>query len=160
MKKGFSLIELTIVILIIGIIASLGLPRFFRGSRTKSEQFIAQLTGLVRDGVQLALQTNEPQKVLFNLMAKKVELQSIADNKTRRSMNIPSGVEVEDLLINGKSPFVGGGEKRTVYFLINPDGISQEVTLILIDHAVKSRNPRAGRYEFYLNPFTGVFRLQ
>lgn len=160
MKSGFSLIELMIVILLIGIIASVGIPRFTRGGRRDSQVFIGRLNSLVQDGILAALQTNESQKVFFDIQNKKVELQGITDKKVKRSIDIPKSIEISDFNINGKSPFIaGGGEKRTVYFLINPEGISQEVNMIIIDHAIQAQQPSAGRYEFYLNPFSGLFRL-
>lgn len=155
MNRGFSLIELMIVILLIGIIATIGIPRFLRTTRTEAEQFIARLNALVADGAQLAVQTQQPQKVLFNLLARTVELQDVSDNKAKRSIDIPKVLEIEDVYINGKSQFTGEGEKRTVYFLITSEGISQEVRLVL------TTETQAGKktYELYLNPFTGIFRL-
>lgn len=160
MKKGFTLIELMIVILIIGIITSLGLPRILRGSLTQTEQFISRLNSLVQDGVQLALSTHEPQKITFGLTAKQVELQSIPDNKVRRTLAIPAVVDIEDVTINGKPQFTSGGQRQAFYFLINPDGVSQEVVMLVHDVAMEKRSQHSGRYEFYLNPFTGVFRLR
>lgn len=155
-KAGFSLIELMIVILLIGIIASIGIPRFLRSPRTETEQFIARLNALVADGAQLAMQTTQSHKVFFNLLSKKVELQSVADNKVKRSMDIPDHLAMENFIINGKTQFGEGGEKRTVYFLINNEGVSQDVVMVLaVDTKQGTRS-----YEFYLNPFTGVFRLR
>ena len=56
-----------------------------------------------------------------------------------KGISIPDAVEIYDVLINGKSSFsAGGGPKWICYFLINPEGISQEVTLIIIDHSVQA----------------------
>ncbi len=161
MTRGFSLIELMIVILLLGFIAVMGLPRFLRSSRTPTEDFIGRLNVLTGEGVLLAEQTHKVYKIFFDLPAKKVEVRTVGNAVAGKGISIPDLVEIQDVVINGKSQFsAGGGEKRTVYYLINPDGITQEVTLSIIDHKVRANKSTGGQYDFYLNPFTAAFRLK
>lgn len=160
MRDGFTLIELMLVILLVGIIASIGVPRFLRSPATPAQDFIGSLNVLTSEAVSAALQTRKVQKVFFDLPGKKVEIRAVGGG-TGKTITIPDAVEIQDVIIDGQSQFsAGGGEKRTVYFLINPEGISQEVTMTLLDHKVRAGNPRGGLYDFYLNPFTAVFRLK
>lgn len=150
-----------LVILIIGIITAVGIPRFLRSPVSQTEQFIGSLNRLTQEASELAQQTGTSKRIFFNLLGKKVSIQSVGGKAEGRSIDIPDGVELSDALIQGKSAFaLGAGEKRDLYFLINPEGLSQEVRLTIIDHNIRSRSPRGGNYEFYLNPFTGVFRLR
>lgn len=159
MGKGFSLIELMVVILLIGIIATVGIPRFLRSPVSATQTFIGRLNLLIGDGVEEAQKSGSATRIFFNIGAKKIEVQSVAGKAFGKGMTIPEGVSIEDVVINGKSQFLAaGGEKRTVYFLINPEGISQEVRMIIIDGKIRSRNRSGGEFEFYLNPFTSVFR--
>ena len=160
MQHGFTIIEIMVVIFLIGIITAMGLPRFLRSRRSPTEEFIGRLNTLIGEGVETAQQTGTVQRIFFNFDAKTVELQSATGTPKGKPMSIDPSIELDDILINKKSPFVGGATKRTVYFLINPEGISQEVVLFLIDHMARSKNPRGGNYEFYLNPFTSVFRVR
>ncbi len=161
MKKGFSLIELMIVIMLIGIVAVIGMPRFLSSPRREAENFISHLNRLVSESVIEAQSRGEPLRIFFSITGKKVDMQTVSGKSLAKPLVIPDSIEISDVGINGKSQFVSGsGEKDSVYFLINQDGISQEVRLVLIDHAVRRNNPRSGRYEFYLNPFTSVFRYQ
>ena len=141
-----------VAILLIGIIATIGIPRFFRSPVSKTEQFIGKLNSLVQQGVRTAQETSAAQRILFNPSARSVEVQSLKGQVTDR-MVIPEQLEISDVIINGKSQLTSGA---TVYFLINPDGISQRVTLAIIDRALQ---PRGGMHTFSLNPFTVVFRL-
>ena len=52
MQRGFTLIEIVVVILLIGIITAMGLPRFLRSGQTPTEEFIGRLNNLVGDGVE------------------------------------------------------------------------------------------------------------
>ena len=142
MEHGFTLIEIVVVILLIGIITAMGLPRFLRSRRTPTEEFVGRLNNLVGDGVETALRTGTVQRIFFNFDAKTVELQSATGTAKGKPITIDPAIELTDILINRKSQFGLGANKRTVYFLINPEGISQEVTLVLTDHTVRARNPR------------------
>lgn len=160
-KAGFTLIEIVIVILIIGIITAVSVPRLFRSPVSQTEQFVGRLNTLMQEAVESAQQSGMNKRVFFNIAAKSVAIQSIAGKQEGRAIEIPAAVEISEVFINGKSAFaLGAGEKRDVYLLINADGISQEVRLVLVNHAVRSRSPQGGAYEFYLNPFTSVFRLR
>ena len=160
MQKGFSLIELMVVILLLGIIATMGIPRFVRSTRNQTEDFIGRLNGLIGEGVYNAQLSAKVHKIFFDLIGRKVEVQTVAGALVQKGIEIPKAISFEDVKINGKSTFVaGGGEKKNFYFLIDPEGISQEVQLILIDEKVRAENTRGGEYTFYLNPFTSVFRL-
>ncbi len=160
-KQGFTLIEIVIVILIIGIIAAVGVPRFMRSPTSQTEQFVGRLNGLIQEAVESAQRSGASKRIFVDLIGKNVAIQSVGGKQEGKAISIPDAVEVSDVFINDKSAFaLGSGEKRNFYFLINPEGISQEVRLVLIDHGIRARSPRGGVFEFYLNPFTVVFRLR
>ncbi len=161
MKKGFSIIELMIVILLIGIIAVIGAPRFLRSPQRGIDTFMARLNGLVSEAAVEAQRRGEPLRIFFSISGKKVSVQTAAGKAAGGSIAVPDTVDVVDVSINGKSQFVtGSGEKEYVYFLINQEGVSQEVKLVLKNLALSGRAAGSGQYEFYLNPFTSVFRLR
>ncbi len=146
-----------VVILLIGIITAIGIPRFFRSPVSPVERFVGQLNQLVSQAVRTAHQKGKVQRVFFSLTNRFVQIQSLT-KEVSKEIAIPKSVSISDVIIDGKSQFQFG-EGHTVYFLINPDGLSQEVSLILIDTVVQQRQPDTGQYTFYLNPFTSVFRL-
>lgn len=158
MKNGFTLIELAIIILIIGILATFALPRFMSIGQTPSKQFIARLNAMVQDGVQAAHEDGHIIKILFNLTGKKIELQDLSSKSVKYTIEIPDMLELEDFLISGRSQFSGMGTKYAAYFLINPDGITQDVRIVIIDHELRAQNPKLGRFELLLNPFSGQFK--
>ncbi len=144
-----------VVVLIIGIIAAMGVPRFLRSPVPVTQDFIHRVNILITDAVGQAQQEGEPRRIFFSLGARFVEIQTAGGKRLGSSLEIPSEVEISDVVINGESQFQAGGG-RTFYFLLNPEGISQEVVLYIQEK--KGSSSRS--FEFYLNPFSAVFRVQ
>lgn len=157
-RPGFTLIEIAVVILLIGIITSVGLPRFLRSPVSRAQTFIFQLNRLVMDAAEQSQSTSEPRRVFFNLVARTVTIQTITGHPVGGTINIPKELEIPDVIINGVSQFhVGAGQKSTFYFLINADGESQQVQLMITENFVSGGSRTL---EFYLHPFTSLFRVQ
>lgn len=156
LKEGFTLIEIMIVVVLIGIITAFGLPRFLSSPVPKAQEFIGRLNRLVMQAAEQAQQETEPRRIFFNLGLGSVEIQKIGGQQVGGKLELPKELEVTDVIINGVSQFqIGGGQKRTFYFLINAEGVSQEVQLVITEHARSGKNRP---YEFYLHPFTSLFR--
>ncbi len=52
-RNGFTLIELVVVILILGILAGVGAPKLFTTSGTATENGLRQTLSIIRDGIEL-----------------------------------------------------------------------------------------------------------
>ena len=52
-RRGFTLVELTVVILIIGVIATIAAPKFFDSLTSASEKSASQSLQVVRDAIEL-----------------------------------------------------------------------------------------------------------
>jgi general secretion pathway protein G len=55
MRRAFTIIELVVVILILGILASIAAPRFFNASTQSNDNCIRQTLAVVRDAIDLHL---------------------------------------------------------------------------------------------------------
>lgn len=160
MKKGFTLIEILVVILIIGIMASIGLPRVFSTRTTNAEQFVARFNALVAYGVQQAIAKSRVEAVFLNLLGKKVELMDSSNNKVEKTIDIPKEIEVTNFFLNGVSQFDSSGKHESAWFYINDQGITQEVKIVFTDKEILSKRPQSAYFEMNLNPFTALFTIQ
>ncbi len=131
-----------------------------RSGTTASELFRASLNDITLTGAQFARQLGKVQKIFIDISGKKIELMDLDSDKSKRSANIPAEMSIEDVLIDGATVFTGGGSKLTAYFLINPQGVTQDTEIIVVDDDLNSRDSSIGRYEFVLNPFTAVFNIK
>jgi len=161
-RSGFSIIELIIVILIIGLLLSVGLPRFMSIGISNSDKFIACLNKITLEGTQKAQKFKKTYKVFINFVSRKIELiqhviKQDVDVKPEDFEIFPSFIEIEDFLIDNKSQFASSfSSKKSAYFLINPDGITQNTKIIFKDNNSKSKKKS---YEIVLNPFISQFKL-
>lgn len=148
------MIELVVVILLIGIITAIGLPRVLRAPIPVTQDFMHNLNTLISEARTQAQQEGEPRRIFFNLSGRTIEIQTAGGKKLRGSIEIPPTLDITDVVINGESQFQAGTGK-TVYFLLNPEGISQEVMLYIEE----KKGGETRSFEFYLNPFLSIFRV-
>jgi hypothetical protein len=134
-------------------------PRFGITRPKPGEQFITNLNALTQEAARSAQYLTKVQKVLFDFIAHKVELWDIDGKRSKKFVSIPDMIEFKDFLINQKSQFGQGVKKHTAYFLINSQGITQDVKLFFIDHSVDAKGSGAGSYEIILNPITAKFNV-
>lgn len=148
-SKGFSLIELMVVILIIGAMATIFVPTFFRrGSASVMQTFVTDLNAMVQVGVTEAQRTGLLHRVKFDLEKSQVMLEAaqkpdVDPTSTNTAFNpVFSAVAqtvipfVDELTLRhffiGKTDELGGGFKnKKVWFFIGPDGSVQDVTLVI-----------------------------
>jgi prepilin-type N-terminal cleavage/methylation domain-containing protein len=153
-RRGFTIIELMVVILLIGIITAMGLPRFLRSPTPLAQDFTQRLNVLMTEAIGQAQKEGEPRRIFFNLASGMVEMQTQSGKRLAGTVEIPAPIEIIEVVINGENQFQRGGG-RTFYFLINAEGVCQEVLLSLEEKKLSA----TVLYTFYLNPFSGVFRL-
>lgn len=60
-RNGFTLIELVVVILILGILAGVGAPKLFSTSGLATENGVRQTLSIIRDGIELYSADNAGQ---------------------------------------------------------------------------------------------------
>lgn len=61
-RRGFTLIELVVVIMILGILAAVAAPKFFNTSSTATENGVRQTLSIVRDAIQMYAAQNNGNK--------------------------------------------------------------------------------------------------
>lgn len=163
-SKGFSFIELTVVILIIGIMATVAIPSFLRRNTAAWDEFTTQLNALVQVGSFDAMSDGKLRRVLFDFDNDQVALQvtnkpdadpqdantpfvteqsALADT----AITWPVALEMRNFFI-GKEDEIPGGSTKKVWFFIGPDGTVQDVTLVIFD----SEQDRT--MTLFTNPFT------
>lgn len=166
-SNGFTFIEIVIVLLIIGIVVTISIPRFLRKPPDRRKVFATQLNALTQTAWRGAIETQTVHRVMIDFVKGEVRverasqagpLESYVTQQFTLAPNSWGKVRFEidpllifrNLIIEGKDE-LSGGATREAWFFIDQDGTCQEVTAIIADEK------GSGDVSLVLNPFTKQF---
>ena len=139
-RNGFTLIELIVVLLIIGIVTAVGTPRIFRGLESvKSRRLLADIVVFLRETRMDALTNGKNVNVLVKLEEGVFEV----DNGNTFTIPEDSGIS-----INVEDEYFYGTVDETGYSFY-PNGMASGSKLILLENG----NDLG---VIYLDPLTGL----
>ncbi|MFB3884248.1 MAG: prepilin-type N-terminal cleavage/methylation domain-containing protein [Thermodesulfobacteriota bacterium] len=99
-KKGFTLIELIIVLLLAGLAVSLVTPSLFRLSKTAELRGMAQkISAILRYCRSESIHKRQVYQVLFDSHQREVRVRSMEDEKVTRRYALPEGIQIEEVKI-------------------------------------------------------------
>ena len=163
--KGFSFIEIIIVMAIVGIIAAFGLPRLFRKPIDRRKVFATQLNAVTQAAWRGATETQAVHRVVFDLVKSEVRVERAShagpldSYLTEQYAPVPPSLGtvrfafdpllvLRNIVIEGKDEPTGN---TVCWFFIDPDEASQEVTVVIADEKGD------GDMSLVFNPFTKQF---
>jgi prepilin-type N-terminal cleavage/methylation domain-containing protein len=176
-RSGFSLIEIMVAILIIGLMAAIVSPNLGRKKpEYERQQFLGHLNALVRLAAQQASATGKLHRLYFDFERNKVSVEVKAEGKNekgeqafkpmkaaylRSSLTWPKHYWPQNFIIEKSDELAPEGSvstKKKVWFFIMPDGLAQDVIINIID-----RNPayrgKPKQIGLVMNPFSAQFKI-
>lgn len=170
-KSGFSLIELMIVLLIIGLVSAIIIPNFVRKNPTKERNnFINSLNGLLFFAWQQSVTKNTAYKINFDTDNNIVTLleghfdstknetvyKSIKVSYFMTTVKIPDSIIIKKFIVEGFDEMkrFAGGKTTEIWFFVNNQGISQQISISLVS---EEKNKETKEYFYNINPFLVQF---
>lgn len=164
-KRAFSLLEIIVAMAIIGIMATIAVPRISRRGVTEIDQFVRQFNILLQAGYINGMVTNKLQRVFFNFENERfIELQIATDEKEANGefrfesvklayattrLLIPEWVEIKNFFLKDKDVISSlGSVTQTAWLFIMPGGLAQPIIMNIYDTTTQKE------YGLVLNPFT------
>jgi type II secretion system protein H len=173
-KEGFSLIEILVAIMLVGIMATIVVPSFrAKDPRKERRQFFTELNTLTRLAWSYALVTGKVQRLVVDFTKGTLQLQEATDKKDekgepvfvaskgyiQRTVTWPKQLQIQNFYIEGFDEMerFGGRPTGTVWFFVTPQGLAQPVTMNIVDTSDRSRGS-ARPISLVLNPFSAQFK--
>lgn len=165
-KVGFTLIELMIVLVILGLVSALVLPNFAKKSPLKQrKQYIEQLNGLLHIAWQQSVVQAQPYKIVFDFEKKLISIHQgiFVDLKQEYEykpfkishattlLSIPDDIRIKRFIIDGfdeMSRFMSGATTES-WFFINDRAIAQQVTIV-----ITQSDQKGSEFIYDMHPFT------
>ncbi len=175
-KSGFTLLEILIAIAIIAVMAVVIVPNLGpRKAAKEREAFVAKLNQLTQFAWQHALTQNVLHKVVFDFKKKSVFVEQATQAKDAQgqpkfeAVQItylptqtawPENLHIKNFFIEGYDEMkrFAGRDTGESWFFVVPDGLTQKVTLNIIDVADRDQNDRPRKVGLVLNPFNAQFK--
>lgn len=117
-SSGFSLIELVMIIVLIGIVMAVAVPKLQNTTDFSLEGSASMIVADIRHAQELAMATHDNKNVIFILNGASYAVETESDS-VFRTVNLPSGVTItsSDVTFTFNSlgePIVGGGSSVTI----------------------------------------------
>lgn len=162
LTRGFSLIQMIIVILILAIIASVSVPRLSLFTPSPCDEFAQQCTHLLRLAYVRALATSNMHRIFFRSADRTMILQHETGTRSTGelifepvgTLSVPTqytwsgAVKIRNFFIK-KIDENAGGTLKDAWFYIFPAGLTQEI-IINVENTTKPRDLRG----LVINPFS------
>lgn len=149
-SNGFTFLEIIVAMVIIGIMATLVVPTFFRRAQSPLDTFVVELQSLVQAGIFEAEKTGLLHRVFIDLKGNRILLEAakngqvtaqdgssffvpVAVSYTGTEIEIPEIVSFRQCMINGIDELAGGFVTKTVWFFIDGEGAVQDIRLGLVE---------------------------
>lgn len=175
-KKGFTLVEILVVLAIIGVIATIIVPNFRNMlPRREREAFIGKINAVMRVAWQRALIEHTVHKVVFNFKKNEFWIEQPTGNTKLGEAEfarikgaylspagkIPSTIDVKNFIIEGVDEMTVRGAKGTdeAWFFVMPDGLTQSVTINFLDTKQLNAAGKPRQFGLVLNPFNAQFKV-
>ena len=142
-RGGFTLLELLIVILIIGVMMSVGIPRIFNGlESTKTRNLLSDIIIFFRQTRMDALSTSKPVEVTIKL------LEGVFETNNDKIFEIPEEYGILIKLMNDDEYGYYDDELEKTKVTFYPNGMATEKKLVLSnsnsDFAIITVDPLTG----------------
>ncbi len=165
-KTGFTLIELVVVLVMLGLLITIAIPNFRRIPDRERKEFALHLNTLTSYALQRAIEQRKIHKVLFNVAQRKISLEQeirktasgerefkpIKSTYLRSTCTWSDRLIIKNFYIDKEDKTQLVGKLSEVWFFVMPDGITQEVIINIVDKQDRSRE-----FSLEVNPFSGYF---
>ncbi len=139
-SSGFTLLEMIVVMLLLAIVVSVGVPRIFKGlETTRSRNLLSDMVMFLRESRMDAISSSKNIKVIINLEEGEFE----ADNDKKFSLPNDSSLKIE---VEDEYLYVDIDETSITFF---PNGMAASGEIIVLSGEKKIAR-------IYLDPLTGL----